>query len=124
MSDVSAKTRIRIGIDGRVLMQYEMRGFARYTVEVLRGLKEIAGDSVALYSFSPGPIASEFSVLLDITPVVFPARREILWEQIELPRQLRKEGIDVFHATANRSEEHTSELQSLRHLVCRLLLEK
>src|ERR1035438_1763936 len=27
-------------------------------------------------------------------------------------------------ATALRSEEHTSELQSLRHLVCRLLLEK
>src|SRR5262245_63395737 len=25
---------------------------------------------------------------------------------------------------ATRSEEHTSELQSLRHLVCRLLLEK
>src|ERR1035438_10601901 len=25
---------------------------------------------------------------------------------------------------ASRSEEHTSELQSLRHLVCRLLLEK
>src|SRR5438045_7489012 len=29
----------------------------------------------------------------------------------------------IFLATA-RSEEHTSELQSLRHLVCRLLLEK
>src|SRR5437899_8620210 len=27
-------------------------------------------------------------------------------------------------ATSRRSEEHTSELQSLRHLVCRLLLEK
>ena len=27
-------------------------------------------------------------------------------------------------AAAFRSEEHTSELQSLRHLVCRLLLEK
>src|SRR5258705_8387508 len=26
--------------------------------------------------------------------------------------------------SATRSEEHTSELQSLRHLVCRLLLEK
>src|ERR1039458_10641763 len=26
--------------------------------------------------------------------------------------------------SARRSEEHTSELQSLRHLVCRLLLEK
>src|SRR5471030_297894 len=36
--------------------------------------------------------------------------------------------IDEFHtlriASDFRSEEHTSELQSLRHLVCRLLLEK
>src|SRR5262245_65004509 len=30
---------------------------------------------------------------------------------------------ECFHAVL-RSEEHTSELQSLRHLVCRLLLEK
>src|SRR5258705_5667675 len=28
------------------------------------------------------------------------------------------------NSVATRSEEHTSELQSLRHLVCRLLLEK
>src|SRR5947199_4707365 len=28
------------------------------------------------------------------------------------------------HGCIERSEEHTSELQSLRHLVCRLLLEK
>src|ERR1039458_10752674 len=28
------------------------------------------------------------------------------------------------HKRKHRSEEHTSELQSLRHLVCRLLLEK
>src|SRR5262245_62952382 len=28
------------------------------------------------------------------------------------------------HLVVSRSEEHTSELQSLRHLVCRLLLEK
>src|SRR5437899_6046836 len=31
---------------------------------------------------------------------------------------------DVPAAQIVRSEEHTSELQSLRHLVCRLLLEK
>src|SRR5258705_2922893 len=30
----------------------------------------------------------------------------------------------VCAASCGRSEEHTSELQSLRHLVCRLLLEK
>src|SRR5205814_10291285 len=33
-----------------------------------------------------------------------------------------KVGVSV--ETTRRSEEHTSELQSLRHLVCRLLLEK
>src|SRR5258705_8387771 len=31
---------------------------------------------------------------------------------------------DHFSKEWDRSEEHTSELQSLRHLVCRLLLEK
>src|ERR1039458_10466578 len=33
-------------------------------------------------------------------------------------------GRNVFGGGLDRSEEHTSELQSLRHLVCRLLLEK
>src|SRR5690554_7670959 len=32
--------------------------------------------------------------------------------------------LGVFSCTGNRSEEHTSELQSRPHLVCRLLLEK
>src|SRR5258708_20081009 len=34
------------------------------------------------------------------------------------------EGRDAFFDFAKRSEEHTSELQSPDHLVCRLLLEK
>src|SRR5205814_9838116 len=32
--------------------------------------------------------------------------------------------LDLVVVSSPRSEEHTSELQSLRHLVCRLLLEK
>src|SRR5438876_9715433 len=32
--------------------------------------------------------------------------------------------VDIFRLQAKRSEEHTSELQSPVHLVCRLLLEK
>src|SRR5262245_65081519 len=33
-------------------------------------------------------------------------------------------GTNSYDDIKDRSEEHTSELQSLRHLVCRLLLEK
>src|SRR5258705_10282608 len=40
--------------------------------------------------------------------------------EIELPGRPR----DLAGRDRGRSEEHTSELQSLRHLVCRLLLEK
>src|SRR5258705_8699816 len=53
----------------------------------------------------------------------------------DCPRAERGQRDDMTHAselamfrqtppTSRRSEEHTSELQSLRHLVCRLLLEK
>src|SRR5258705_8228452 len=41
-------------------------------------------------------------------------------EQLRAARQRRHPR----RVVAPRSEEHTSELQSLRHLVCRLLLEK
>jgi len=99
---VSTETPIRVGIDGRVLMHYEMRGFARYTLELFCAMKQIAGSKVELVSFSPGPIAPEFLAALDITPVMFQARREILWEQVELPRHLQRARIDVFHTTANR----------------------
>src|SRR2546425_8242421 len=53
---------------------------------------------------------SEFSSGLDLYGHHFPARRQV--EQFAPV------------ATPARSEEHTSELQSLAYLVCRLLLEK
>src|SRR5947199_7808103 len=57
------------------------------------------------------------------------------WQAVmEAPMRMEPEsGSDAWRAAAmassrtmktRRSEEHTSELQSLRHLVCRLLLEK
>src|SRR3989442_3445917 len=43
----------------------------------------------------------------------------------EMPRlPLREEGLLSADTADRRSEEHTSELQSRPHLVCRLLLEK
>src|SRR5437899_7215660 len=45
---------------------------------------------------------------------------------LEVLRQIREKHTDIgviMISVLKRSEEHTSELQSLRHLVCRLLLE-
>src|ERR1039458_10735177 len=48
------------------------------------------------------------------------SRRRVLRAPLPGARELEREA----RAAALRSEEHTSELQSLRHTVCRLLLEK
>src|SRR5205814_10420474 len=53
--------------------------------------------------------------------------RERVFELSASAFSLVRHPVDVFELVAflvARSEEHTSELQSLRHLVCRLLLEK
>src|SRR2546425_8899593 len=41
-----------------------------------------------------------------------------------MPLLREKELVDIIEKAQIRSEEHTSELQSLAYLVCRLLLEK
>src|SRR3712207_9287251 len=48
---------------------------------------------------------------------------EVLWRTApKLPDTVRDEFVKML--TPERSEEHTSELQSCQYLVCRLLLEK
>src|ERR1039458_10584765 len=47
------------------------------------------------------------------------------WRTLDADVSNDVEGIRLYDVDdRDRSEEHTSELQSLRHLVCRLLLEK
>src|SRR5258705_848956 len=56
------------------------------------------------------------------------AHRHVVRQQLGIGhahrREQRQRDRQVVMRTFLRSEEHTSELQSLRHLVCRLLLEK
>src|ERR1035438_1568053 len=81
---------------------------------------------VATGSLSPGEIASPLRAVL---------RRQqntqvLLAEAVDLDAEHRKVILDsgdleydtLIVAAGSRSEEDTSELQSLRHLVCRLLL--
>src|SRR5262245_64707657 len=55
---------------------------------------------------------------------VHPEAPEAQADEIELCRARLRHLVELERRDANRSEEHTSELQSLRHLVCRLLLAK
>src|SRR5947199_6616057 len=66
-------------------------------------------------SFDPGAKASDFAGLIDWGDHI-PATPGVVSGNA-------RDGF-VVSASHTRSEEHTSELQSLRHLVCRLLLEK
>src|SRR5690554_7611254 len=60
-----------------------------------------------------------------LTSVVTPQYRFPLAIRIKYSHQLFSVSVTYSFLTANiRSEEHTSELQSRPHLVCRLLLEK
>src|SRR2546430_10698748 len=53
----------------------------------------------------------------------FGPRFGLAWEIFGSSRNVLRAGAGVFYSE-NRSEEHTSELQSQSNLVCRLLLEK
>src|SRR2546423_8395689 len=44
--------------------------------------------------------------------------------RVDLPPCIISQPDHRYHGAGSRSEEHTSELQSLAYLVCRLLLEK
>src|SRR5437899_4303046 len=63
----------------------------------------------------PAPTEIYTLSLHDALPISVPPRRH---------QHPDRGGGGTRHGQADRSEEHTSELQSLRHLVCRLLLEK
>src|SRR5205814_9992708 len=78
--------------------------------------------------FSPlFPYTTLFRSLLSTWPIktLKMARRLVRWYSLRWSIECWHKVLKVVCASIQyRSEEHTSKLQSLRHLVCRLLLEK
>src|SRR5437899_9389470 len=74
-----------------------------------------------IFFFNATPTTEIYTLSLhDALPILIGVALLISWyDSIGMPFEIVDEDPDV-----RRSEEHTSELQSLRHLVCRLLLEK
>src|SRR5262245_63913775 len=86
----------------------------------------IAAKLAAMYGVVADPVA-EITVTSGATEAIFDAIQAVVRRDDEVivfdPCYDSYEP-SITLAGGRRSEEHTSELQSLRHLVCRLLLEK
>src|SRR5437870_10274651 len=84
----------------------------------------VSGTTVFCFNDTAPPVIYTLS-LHDALPISCPHRRE-LWRSVResnSPKPDRQPGTSPV-GFRRRSEEHTSELQSRGHLVCRLLLEK
>src|SRR5438067_4394157 len=93
--------------------------------------KQPTGKPIKTYDFTPhaGGVDFDDSKWEKIDPTTLDARRStgrlcFNWYRINITIPPRVNDVDLAGATAVRSEEHTSELQSRFDLVCRLLLEK
>src|SRR5439155_19280787 len=69
------------------------------------------------------PISNSISFRLRIAPLSF-CITSMSPASVSIPRKEIAESRSAHATEISRSEEHTSELQSRGHLVCRLLLEK
>src|ERR1035441_5561556 len=92
------------------------RAFAR-AIE----LEEQGADMIDIGAESTRPGSARISAAEEMRRLIPVLKR--LKDQLTIPISVDTYKAEVAER-ALRSEEHTSELQSLRHLVCRLLLEK
>src|SRR5437762_12445451 len=72
-------------------------------------------DALPIFTWIEMVLTERAEVVLDDTQATFSYRTS---------ESLADEALGIMAARSNRSEEHTSELQSPMYLVCRLLLEK
>src|SRR5438045_6348817 len=93
--------------------------FNAQVVQLVRKQTAIVNDLIGKAEplLESGDKSYEAATLLYQAQLGIPKNKKLL-------KLLNEQGVKQQVQRVERSEEHTSELQSLRHLVCRLLLEK
>src|SRR5207253_10422637 len=122
-----------LALDPKLPEGYSLRGRLAYLAADLDGAEAAFRKALALdqTAFDPllwlGTLLREEGKLKEARPSLEQANR-LRPKEIRVRYQVAllcsDEGDDQRAAAVLRSEEHTSELQSRGHLVCRLLLEK
>src|SRR5256884_3836935 len=107
----------------RLPMEIKVRESGEVAILEVHGRLTIGEPSEQLYSALQSVLKKgtrKVIVALNSTPQIDSSGLSTL---VRISIQLGREG-GVLRLVCGRSEEHTSELQSRLHLVCRLLLEK
>src|SRR5438093_9444304 len=89
---------------------------AKAMAEIRKGRVEYKVEKAGIVHVSIGKVSFEAQRLYE--------NAHSILESVMKARPASCKGRYLMSATLSRSEEHTSELQSLTNLVCRLLLEK
>ncbi len=92
---------MRVGFDARWLQVPQLVAYNRYIVNLLRGLVREQGVEVYLFIRDGRPLYNEHIKSVPVTVVTLPRGRGLLWEQLHLPRALRRHRIDIYHAPAD-----------------------
>lgn len=91
----------KIAINARVLADYQVRGWARYTVNLLEYLCQKEGH---FYLFTDRPLNKDYLIRLPkekYTVFLESASYYAIWEQVTLPQLCRKHDIDLLHCPVN-----------------------
>lgn len=97
----------RVGVNARVLAKPDPAGVSRYTHNLLAALAALDGPDVEYRLFGvesvPDSLAGHDAVTCADVPVPAPSGlRAHRWEQLTLPRALRRREVDVFHTPAGQ----------------------
>src|SRR5205814_10544114 len=104
----------------RVLRHSRATSCRRTSVVLLLTTRRCLRSIFFFFFNAPAPTEIYTLSLHDALPISFPGRDS----PTKTPVRNTTPSALIWSTRRSRSEEHTSELQSLRHLVCRLLLEK
>src|ERR1039458_10400583 len=103
--------------------QYSPKFKARVALEAIRGERTL-NQLASQHRVHPVQIGHWRKAAIEQMAELFVDGRKRKPRDGEVEKEALFEEIGRLKVELDRSEEHTSELQSLRHLVCRLLLEK
>lgn len=92
---------MRIAFNASLLHNAQLRGWNRYTVSLLEGLKS---QGINLLLYSRKPIHPEIKALLGNDGVSYreaPSTNYFFWEQFTLPKWCREDRVDILHSPFN-----------------------